>query len=456
MTFTRALATNNYGPAKFIVDGTTVANGTHSTISAALTSASAGDTIFIRPGTYTENLTLKAGVNLFAYDNLTGTPQVSIVGKLSFSSAGDIEITNINVQTNGDFAVEVTGSAASAVTFKNCFLQGVANTIVSFTSSSASSQLQFDNTVFNVETTGITTIISTSVGTVNFNQCRLLNTGGSTTASTSTAGTWNVDYSLVEIPVSISTAGLIRILYSRFNATNAVCVTYNVAGSTVQFRYSHFASGNAAAITVTAGTVILLSCVIDSSAVNTITGAGTLQYDSISFLTSNGISPTTNASALQRQGITLSTLQPAFLAVNSATDSNVTGDGTAYTIIFDSEQTDQNGDYNTGTGVFTAPFTGLYLLSAQVLMVELGAGHTFGNLQIVTTQSTYNGLRANYAAMRDSGNNLGINTTCVAKMTAGDTASVVLTVANSTKTVDVFGQAFASGAVTAFEGYLLG
>jgi pectin methylesterase-like acyl-CoA thioesterase len=65
MTFTHALSTNNYGPAKFIVSSS-AANGTHTTIAAALTSASTGDTIFIRPGTYTENLTLKAGVNLTA------------------------------------------------------------------------------------------------------------------------------------------------------------------------------------------------------------------------------------------------------------------------------------------------------------------------------------------------------------------------------------------------------
>ena len=46
MTFTHALSTNNYGPAKFIVDAL-VANGTHTTIASALTSASSGDTIFL-------------------------------------------------------------------------------------------------------------------------------------------------------------------------------------------------------------------------------------------------------------------------------------------------------------------------------------------------------------------------------------------------------------------------
>jgi len=54
---------NNYGTAKLIVDAT-AGSGNYTTIAAALAAASSGQTIFIRPGTYTENLTLVAGVNL--------------------------------------------------------------------------------------------------------------------------------------------------------------------------------------------------------------------------------------------------------------------------------------------------------------------------------------------------------------------------------------------------------
>ena len=85
MTFTHALTTGNYGPAKFIVSAN-VYEGTHTTIAAALTSASSGDTIFIRPGTYTENLTLKAGVNLCAYECDGQTPNVTVIGTLISTS----------------------------------------------------------------------------------------------------------------------------------------------------------------------------------------------------------------------------------------------------------------------------------------------------------------------------------------------------------------------------------
>ena len=118
MTFTHALSTNNYGPAKFIVDAS-AANGTHTTIAAALTSASSGDTIFIRPGTYTENLTLKAGVNLCAFDCDDLTPNVTISGKATFTAAGTVTISGIRLQTNSDFLLAVTGSAASIVHLKS-------------------------------------------------------------------------------------------------------------------------------------------------------------------------------------------------------------------------------------------------------------------------------------------------------------------------------------------------
>ena len=98
------------------VDGTTTANGTHSTISAAITSASSGDTIFVRPGTYTENLTLKAGVNITAYQcdaSLNATGRVTIVGNSTLSTAGSVTMTGMQLQTNSAAVITVSGSAAS-------------------------------------------------------------------------------------------------------------------------------------------------------------------------------------------------------------------------------------------------------------------------------------------------------------------------------------------------------
>jgi len=52
--------------------------------------------------------------------------------------------------------------------------------------------------------------------------------------------------------------------------------------------------------------------------------------------------------------------QPAFEATRSATVADVTGDGTAYTVLFDNVVSNQCGDYNAATGEYTAAATGFH------------------------------------------------------------------------------------------------
>src|SRR5258708_20620706 len=118
------LSTNTFGVAKWIVSAT-ASDGTHTTIASALTSASSGDTIFIRPGTYTENLTLKAGVNLSAFgsdSSQNGTGKVIISGTCTMTTAGSVTISGIQLQTNSAALLAVTGTLASVVNLQNCYL----------------------------------------------------------------------------------------------------------------------------------------------------------------------------------------------------------------------------------------------------------------------------------------------------------------------------------------------
>lgn len=86
---------NPMSSARWIVDPLGF-NGTHTTIAAAITSATAGDTIFLLPGTYTENPTLKAGVNICAFEcdsgESTGTSNVIINGTVTASYVGTVSL----------------------------------------------------------------------------------------------------------------------------------------------------------------------------------------------------------------------------------------------------------------------------------------------------------------------------------------------------------------------------
>lgn len=58
--------------------------------------------------------------------------------------------------------------------------------------------------------------------------------------------------------------------------------------------------------------------------------------------------------------------QCAFSAYLSSTQASVTGDGTEYSIISDTELFDIGSNYNHATGIFVAPATARYKFSGQV------------------------------------------------------------------------------------------
>lgn len=125
---------------------------------------------------------------------------------------------------------------------------------------------------------------------------------------------------------------------------------------------------------------------------------------------------------------------PAVTARPTNTATNETGDGTVFTLIWDTEIFDQGGDLSGTT--FTAPVTGKYLFCVNIRVNVLDAAHTLVLTSLVTSNRTY-ALTTNSGVNRDASNRVSANSSVIADMDAGDTATVTLTVANSTKTVGV-------------------
>ncbi len=142
-------------------------------------------------------------------------------------------------------------------------------------------------------------------------------------------------------------------------------------------------------------------------------------------------------------------LQPAFLATNSVTDENVTGDGTTATVDFDTEVFDQGGDFTGDT--FTAPVTGKYPFDVTVMLAGITTAEDEGFIQIVTSNRTYRFGQQEVGANFDVVNtNLQISGACLADMDANDTVTVTVKVSGGTKVVDIFG----GSNHTRFSGYL--
>jgi len=169
------------------------------------------------------------------------------------------------------------------------------------------------------------------------------------------------------------------------------------------------------------------------------TSSGIVRFDGTRLVTSS----TAQIDASNRQ---TNSSQPAFLAYNSSNRLDVTGNGDAYTVPFDTELFDQGSNFAANT--FTAPVTGIYQFNCSVLGLQL-SGTSSVELYLVTTARAYN---YGNTAGAFAGNNM-VGFTMLVPMTAGNTASVQYAVSGGAKTVDVFGDP--SGPRTMFSGYLV-
>jgi hypothetical protein len=399
---------NRFGTAKWIVDPS-LANGTHSTIAAALTSASSGETIFVRPGTYTENLTLKAGVNLTAYECDSGTLQttanVTIIGKASFSAAGSVAISGIRLQTNSDYLLSVTGNAASLVNLIDCYLNITNNTGIQHSSSSANASIALNNCQGDIGTTGIAFCDLSVAGVLSVNSCYFYNTGATTTQSSIGGACMFFSFnSRLWFPIlttGISTAGVGIIGgYITTSLLNVTALTINATSGVSSLTNSLVSSGTASAISIGASAVLRMEGIneISCSNANIITGAGTLRYPgfTVSQSASAAMNVTTQALQTLRTGNLLTNgtvnLLTGTNAINVGTDAvqkaitfgNITGN-TAVNInsgTSGSTYTTTNGIFalNTGTGTIT--------LGNDAVQKSITLGNQTGNTSVTIDAGT--------------------------------------------------------------------
>jgi len=147
-------------------------------------------------------------------------------------------------------------------------------------------------------------------------------------------------------------------------------------------------------------------------------------------------------------------LQPAFSAYVSSTINNVIGGG-SYAIIHDTELFDVGGDYNTSTGVFTAPITGKYLFTTVCFVVV----NTSGGVQLhhkfyINSSTNHYGIflpsRGRISTFYGTNSSISLSKTLLINLTAADTVATLIESSGGSNVDDVLGGSI----YTNFSGYL--
>lgn len=287
---------NSFGLSKWVVNKT-AGLGTHTTIQAAINSASSGDTIFITPGTYSENLTMKGGISLcsFSYEN----NQVIFNGTINFSATGYSQFTGIFMENASGYVLNATGSLVGGLTFIDCFFQMSGNDLININNPNyliifieCQGNLASNNKLFNV--TNISS--GSSKYGFQFYTCFFENATGTptTTASTIAAGQLRLSNSQINCPITSSGTSNVILQDSIIDTSSINTTALTIGGSgTNNIFNSIIRSGSASSVSVSS-TANLSNMTIDSTNTNAITGAGTLVFGELDFInTSKGINTTT-------------------------------------------------------------------------------------------------------------------------------------------------------------------
>src|SRR5271157_5574103 len=134
--------------------------------------------------------------------------------------------------------------------------------------------------------------------------------------------------------------------------------------------------------------------------------------------------------------------QTTFAAYPSTAQSNVTGDGTVYTVIFDTATVNEGSNYNTSTGIFTAPVAGNYLFNTTVELTGFTSVGTFAAISINSIPVCY---VDSYNSIDSAGLGIILSGSIACALSKGATVAVTLQVSGGTKTVSVGGGSFFSG-----------
>lgn len=349
--------------------------------------------------------------------NFTSSAGVVTANWVNLSIAGDI--TNLTGDTGSAApsggAIKISGGGTGLVTNAlgaEVDLNGVLNITHGGTNANAFANtdgvVYYDGTKLNSTTVGTSGQVLTSNGPGVAPTYQAVSAGGAVTSLAGDSGTATPNAGV--ITVSGGTTGL---------TTTGSSHTLSLGGTL------GIANGGTNATSYTTDGVIYY----DGSKLNS-TAAGTSGF----ILTSNGPGVAPSYQALPFHSFY------GFVYELNPSVTNATGDGTTYTIAFNTSIFDTTTGFNTSTGVWTPAVAGYYDVYVQVGIGNLSNTHTSASLVLTIGGSQNEVTEINpYAAASASGYCTLSTSAIFHPNGSSDTIYATITVTGGTKTVTVHG-----------------
>lgn len=356
----------------------------------------------------------------------TGTANTGSNVALGFSSLSNISTGTFNTAFGQNSGSAYLTSESSNVSIANTGLVGESNTIRIGTQGTGSGQ---QNKAFMAGITGVTIASSAPTGVNSSGQISSLGFGTAGQLFTSSGAGVSPTYTTATYPSTVSQGDII---YG--SAANTIT---SLAKNTTATRYlSNTGTNNNPAwaqIALATGVTGTLSIANGgTNAASMTTSNGIVKYDGTRLVTSTANIDVNNVYGNVAQPYTDSWL------FNGLT--NVTGDGTTYTPVFDQTPTNTGGYFNVATGTYTAGTAGMYLYTFTVTFISLTVNHTSASLiaNIVGFGTVPQTIQCNPFVASVSGT-YSMTMSSVARLAAAGTINFQCRVSGSTKTISLLG-----------------
>jgi len=154
-----------------------------------------------------------------------------------------------------------------------------------------------------------------------------------------------------------------------------------------------------------------------------------------------------STASITDSGEMTNTSQPAFLVLSNTGQNNLTT-GVLHTILYQNERFDQGSNFNSTTGIFTAPVTGRYQFNVLVQLLDVDNAATFIDFIIFTSNLGYQ-IQISPDDFISVDTVYGDTYSLLVDMDANDTAEFRIRITGGAAQTDV------QSSANAFSGYLV-